>query len=517
MGVRFDLSSTNVVAYLISPRNLEAPRMTRGQLQAFLEGIANDSDYTQPRIISSSPQLILNIKRTALDSLESLARRGTRLGYDDMVPSALLREILEPFAVAISSYGVYILPIGSWRDSDVLERFSQEAARIPGHGILVLIPDYFEPRQNVQVLDPALAATEAIKNRSAWPGAIFMLRSGEVNFLSIDEARNRVSDLAHISSKRPLDQVAIKKVVTAPPGLSADKPIRRLLHLSDLHFGTSRAAETEIFVQTALKEHLSNIDRIVITGDLFDQPRRRDAQQYRNFAQQLHLLSGKPPIIVPGNHDQRVFGNAILGFGRRLRQLADIRWQEVVIEHESQIAFFCFDSSRTGDLARGCVDRHQLLKMATEYEVNNNGHVLDSYLKVALVHHHPYPYDAVRETPIIDPRGWIGRESFIELRESDKFLAWCASRDVELILHGHKHIPRLVVERVPVHTGDTHASRPLTTVGCGSTLGANGSPMSFNLIEWEPNSGNWSARFMIDQGDGSGFRVAALQSQVLEH
>jgi hypothetical protein len=290
MGVRFDLSSTNVVAYLISPRNLEAPRMTRGQLQAFLEGIANDSGYTQPRIISSTPQLILNIKRTAQDSLESLARKGTGLGYDDMVPSALLREVLEPFAVAISSYDVYILPIGSWRDSDVLERFSQEAARIPGHGILVLIPDYFEPRQNVQVLDPALAATEAIKNRSAWPGAIFMLRSGEVNFLSIDEARNRVSDLAHISSKRPLDQVAIKKVVTAPPRLSADKPIRRLLHLSDLHFGTSRAAETEIYVQIALKEHLSNIDRIVITGDLFDQPRRRDAQQYRNFAQQLHLL-----------------------------------------------------------------------------------------------------------------------------------------------------------------------------------------------------------------------------------
>jgi hypothetical protein len=198
-----------------------------------------------------------------------------------------------------------------------------------------------------------------------------------------------------------------------------------------------------------------------------------------------------------------------------LRQLTDLEWREVVVDDEAQMAFFCFDSSRTGDLARGCVDREQLLGMATEYEVRNTGQTLDKYLKIALVHHHPYPYVPHKETPIIDPRGWVGRESFIELRESDRFLAWCASRGVELILHGHKHIPRLIVDRVPDETSDGQTYRAITTVGCGSTLGANGSAMSFNLIEWDPKSGNWSAQFMIDRGDGSGFRSAALQSQVV--
>ena|ERR1022692_957511 len=514
MGVRFDLSSTNVVAYLTSPRGTETPRITLDQIRAFLNSLAEDADYARPRIISCNQEWILDIKRTARNSLNLLNERRAEIRFDEVVPSAMLREVLEPLTMVFGLYDIYILPVGSWRDSDVLDRFAQEAARIPGHGILVLIPDYYDPDQNVQVLDPSLGTTEAIRNRGAWPGAIFMLRSGEATFLLIDEAHHRVVELANIMHD-VVDQARIREVVMAPARRVGDRSPRRLLHLSDLHLGTSRAANTEIYVQTALRAHLATVNQIVITGDLFDQPKRRHAQQYRNFAHQLHLLTGKAPIVIPGNHDQRIFGNAILGIGRRLRQLTDLSWREVVVDSEARIAFFCFDSSRTGDLARGCVDQDQLLKMATEYEVSNANQALDGYLKVALVHHHPYPYVPDKETPIIDPRGWVGRESFIEFRDSGRFLSWCASRGVGLILHGHKHIPRLIVDQVLDESSDGAAYRQLTTVGCGSTLGANGSAMSFNIIEWDPESSSWSTQFMIDRGDGSGFRSAALQSQVV--
>jgi len=515
MGARFDLTTTNVMAYLVATTRLKsAPRVTLEQLKVFLNRLADDRGYPRSSLISSSSEWVHNIRHTAQDSLNSLNEKTTALEYNEVVPSTLLSEVLGPLAAVFGSYDIYILPVGDWRDSDVLDRFAEEAARIPGYGILVLIPDYYEPQQNVQVLDPSLAVTEAIKNRGAWPGAIFALRSGEVSFLPINEARARVAQLAETMRAHPFDQRLIKEVVTAPsPQISGRS--RRLLHLSDLHFGTRRAADTEVYVQTALKPYVSEVNQIVITGDLFDQPRSRHAQQYRNFAHQLHMLSGKTPIIIPGNHDQRIFGNSLLGLGRRLRQLADLEWREVVVDDEAQMAFFCFDSSRTGDLARGCVDRDQLLRMATEYEVSNTGQALDKYLKIALVHHHPYPYVPHKETPIIDPRGWAGRESFIELRESDRFLAWCSSRSVELILHGHKHIPRLIVDHVLDETSDNQAYRPITTVGCGSTLGANGSAMSFNIIEWDPRSGNWSAQFMIDRGDGSRFKTAVLQSQVV--
>lgn len=515
MGVRFDLSSTNIVAYLTSAGGVEAPRITLDQLQAFLDSLAKDADYARPRIISCNPEWISDIRNTARESLSFLRKRSTELRSNEIVPSALLREVLASLARVLGSYDIYVLPVGSWRDSEVLDRFAQEAARIPGHGILVLIPDYYEPQQNVQVLDPSPATTEALRNRSAWPGAIFMLRSGEANFLPIDEAHQRLIQLAQIMREYGTDQNRLRELVTAPAQRTQDAPTRRLLHLSDLHLGTSRAADTEVYVQTALRAHLTKGDRIVITGDLFDQPKRRYAQQYRNFEDQLRIFSGKAPIIVPGNHDQRIFGNAFFGIGRRLRQLADLRWHEVVIDPDARLAFFCFDSSRTGDLARGSVDRDQLLKMATEYEVSNANRELDGYLKVALVHHHPYPYVPEKETPIIDPRGWPGRESFIEFRDSDRFLAWCASRGVELVLHGHKHIPRLIIDNVPDETAGGHAYRRLTTIGCGSTLGANGSAMSFNIVEWKPGSGNWNTQFMIDRGDGSDFKSAALQSQVI--
>jgi predicted MPP superfamily phosphohydrolase len=516
MGVRFDLGSTSIVAYLTSPKDLEAPHLTIERLEGFLSGLAEEyADPARPRIISSSSEWVANIKRTAQHSLANVRQRTTTMRYDEIVPDTLVREVLDPLGAVLGSYDIYILPVGSWQDSDVLDRFGHEAARVPGHGILVLIPDYYQPDQNVQVLDPSLAATEAIRNRGAWPGAIFMLRSGEATFLPIDEARHRVAELAEIMHGYAADQRRIKEILMAPSREVRDESLRRLLHLSDLHFGTQRAADTQVYVQTALIANLEKVNQVVITGDLFDQPQRRHAQQYRNFAQQLQLMSGKTPIIIPGNHDQRLFGNAVFGVGRRSRELADLRWDEVVIDDEGQMAFFCFDSSRTGELARGRVDQDQLLRMATAYEVKNAGQRLASYLKVALVHHHPYAYADYKETSIIDPRGWVGRESFIAFQDADNFLDWCATRGVELILHGHKHIPRLIVDRVLDKASDGHTYQQITTVGCGSTLGANGSPMSFNLIEWDPGSANWNAQFMIDRGDGSGFRSVALQSQVI--
>lgn len=511
MAVRFDLSSTNVVAYITSRKSGDEPRVIYDQLYVFLASLAEDKDGARQRLISSSPEWISGVKRAAQQALETLRKEARTLDGNEVVPIVTLREVVKPLSEVLGSYDVYVLPVGTWRDKDILDQFAHEAEGILKPGIMVLIPDLYEPLENVQVLDPSPATTEAIKSRSVWPGAIYMLRSGEAKFLPIDEARSRLEDLALLMQGHNWDQILLRKLVTAPAQRKSDQSTRLLLHMSDLHLGTDRAVDATGYVQTAIQGYLESANQVVITGDLLDQPRRRHAQQYQNFAHQLQFASGKAPIVVPGNHDQRVFGNSIFGFGRRLRQLVDLKWQEVVVDEAAQMAFFCFDSSRTGNLARGCVSTKQLLKMATEFEVSNGQGKLDTYLKVALVHHHPYPYVRAKETPV-DPRTWIDGEKFIAFKESEQFLAWCASRDIGLILHGHKHIPRLIVDSVPYESSDHGRDRKLTTVGCGSTLGANGGPFSFNVIEWDPESATWNVRFMIDQGDGSGFRTAALQS-----
>ena len=147
----------------------------------------------------------------------------------------------------------------------------------------------------------------------------------------------------------------------------------------------------------------------------------------------------------------------------------------------------------------------------------------DTYMKIALVHHHPYPYllapgqliahpyEMPQETSVFDPRGWVGRESFIKLEGAEQLLSWCAGRDVSLILHGHRHIPRLIQDRVS-DGADPPRFREITTVGCGSSLGAGNGPLSFNIIEWQPASNGRTVDFQVDRGDGQGFRSALIDS-----
>ena len=515
MGIRFGLNSTNIVGYLIAPTTTRLPRISREGMNDFLYSLMQESNSgTRRRFISSDPEWTAHIEQIAEAALKDLTRLSPPWeGYlaDDIITRVLgvLRQIL-------GSYDVYVLPIGTWDQSDALDRFADEVAFLPGGGILVLIPDYFQPAQNVDVLNPSEASQIVIENRNRWPGAVMMLRTGETAFFPLDEARLRLGKLSEsLHEGNGLTERARDILMEPVPDPLITEPPRRILHLSDLHFGTRRAQHVEMYVATQLSRVVRSASQVVITGDLFDQPRSRHAQDFRNFATQIQLQSeGRAPIIVPGNHDQRIFGNSIWRLGRRLNELAELRWQPVIIDAAAKLVFLCFDSSRTGYLARGSVDTEQLLQVATEFDVKNTRGDFDGFLKVAVLHHHPYPYSET-ELPIIDPRGWVGRESFLELVDSERFLEWCAMRGVGLVLHGHKHVPRLVVDSVGVGQGDTRTWHSMTTVGCGSTLGAGGSYLSYNVLEWQSESATWNVRFMIDRGDGSGFFPAALQSQVL--
>jgi hypothetical protein len=49
--------------------------------------------------------------------------------------------------------------------------------------------------------------------------------------------------------------------------------------------------------------------------------------------------------------------------------------------------------------------------------------------------------------------------------DAESFLGWCANRNISLILHGHKHVPRYREELVRRTDGN---STLITTVGCGT-------------------------------------------------
>lgn len=504
MGVRFDLSSSNVMAYLTSPSGYE-PRITYEALLGFLNTIADDHP-ARPRLISSDHRWAHKLQAAAKRASNELTDHQRR--YDEVVEPETLHQLLGPLARVLGSYDLYVMPVGTWRDSDTLDRFGREAAMVPGRGILVLIPDFYH-EESLRVFDPNSGVADALRRRSEWPGALFLLRNGDAAFAPLGQAYDMLVEFVRLFEAAPDQQSRMEygsDILRDSRGRA--EPTVRILHLSDLHLGTDRAEQTEVLLRASLRKELPSIHQTVITGDLFDQPKRRFAQRFKNFSDNLQLQGARPPIIVPGNHDQRVFGNALFGIGRRLRQLADLRWRTIVEDPETRMVFLCFDSSRSGNFARGEISTEQLVSVATDYEVANSGGRYDEYLKVALLHHHPYPWGQRDEASILGNGGMP--DLFVEMKDGENFMTWCAGRGISLVLHGHKHVPRLINESIAV--GNERVR--VTTVACGTSLGANGRPLSYNIVDWNPEAQAWSVDFKVDRGDGQGFRSAVIEAHV---
>jgi hypothetical protein len=96
----------------------------------------------------------------------------------------------------------------------------------------------------------------------------------------------------------------------------------------------------------------------------------------------------------------------------------------------------------------------------------------------------------------------ITDELLLRMDDAESFLTWCATRGVGLVLHGHKHVARYRQELVQRSDGTQHS---ITAVGCGTTLGAEGKPLSYNLLAWDPKLRKWNVTYFMDPGDGSGF------------
>src|SRR5688500_9275361 len=72
--------------------------------------------------------------------------------------------------------------------------------------------------------------------------------------------------------------------------------MRRIVHLSDLHFGAAdeRIASRVVERVAELQPHL-----VIVSGDLTQRARTTQFQQAKQFLEKLP----QPQLVVPGNHD----------------------------------------------------------------------------------------------------------------------------------------------------------------------------------------------------------------------
>lgn len=511
MGAIFKLEHANIMTYVTS-RSYAPPRVLRQHIVEFLDVLSYEAErYLIPeRGFEPWPTQIAAIAREAASRL----RESRYEEEKPVVPPPILARLLEELRNEFSVYPLYALAVGTGRE---LQEVARELASTPMHGqLLVLIPEDGVSERNFEVLDPLPTFSTALHAAPDWPGFVFWTQTGISAFARLSEAHqlaHRLIDAQYEMRPRrpfPFPTTSGFDYLLQEWSKRTPRNYRRLLHLSDLHFGTEEATENQAILDAELSEIVQNVDRVVITGDLFDTPNKNYATLFSNFKHNITRLSGgREPIAITGNHDQRMIGL----FGEDYKQVALIGSQKIIVDDQCKMIFICFNSSEKGTFARGRITKTQFRQLGGEYRnLIASRSELKGYLPIVLVHHHPFSFEVSAETLVQKALKAIGLgdEKLLVLANADELHHWCMDWNIKTILHGHKHKARYV-EREVVRESN-HAR--LTAIGCGSSLGAEGSPVSYNLLEWEPNSQRWIASF-FESINGGAFRetVAAVSPQ----
>lgn len=516
MGARFDIKHTNILGYLTDYSLQEAPRVPYETLEFFLMSFKEGGDSWGPTLFTSeNAEWLEALVQTARNASESL-RNNYR--HEEILRSDSVAKLLYELRRLFLSFPLFVCVRGHEKSKGSL--YWEMASEIGELGLFMFpdgndsINEFIDPTPIVQTLADALVKP---------PLALVWTPNGESLSMSLNEA-DEFFDMIFSryrgiygfgSSYTALDwspqlnerQRHFRDSVTYDiKNWKRAKETRKILHMSDLHFGTKEARQSQTYLKRSLRRTIrESIDQVVITGDLFDRPKRGFKQDFENFRSDLQALTKNEVIVIPGNHDVRQMGNKLGPFGERFKEWSGVTFKPVHVNHDLKTIFLCFNSAEEGNIARGKVTRSQRLKLANEYrELIDREPVVETYLKVSLVHHHPIPYEKGGSghfwyEKILKNVGY-DIENFLAFEDAESFLDWNKDLGISLILHGHKHLPR-----------QTQISNGPLVIGCGSTTGAGGSPMCYDIITLDPKTKRWSAEFYQDiRGDGAGFKIQSV-------
>lgn len=504
MGFRFSLEHANWLAHILQPTGatprLEHEFEQRETLQQFVQSFTHNF-YTTRNAGRELERFMFGFRKE-IDSPRP-------------IPTEALNELREYFRG--TPWVALLLPSGDHKETDQLltkPEFLQELVRIsPDDPGLILQLDHTP--ENEIALDSVFPAFKiALAEVTRWPGLLLWTPIGDAAFFELSKdtrtLRERLqwifSRLAtHVGSPdlQFLKQQFAKEQLKGTEGNTQVK----VLHMSDLHLGSSlarrRMARVQTLVESVVRELGEDAPIVpVITGDLMDTPSDENLGDVRAFMGFLKSLGVEKPIIVLGNHDVREDGWR----NPQFEQAVNISRGPVVWMDEHSVGFACLNSVNKGHLARGWIGEDELTYV---------GNALDEYQHkqhftiLAALHHHPIPVDL----PSWYRRAWYERilggafEKTEELKDSELFLDWLKLRGIQAVLHGHKHIPRF----------DKHGD--IAIIGCGSTVGkveteAKGQTyMSLNVLTIDRASHMLGCRLRAERIPGAG--LESLQSHEL--
>ncbi len=229
--------------------------------------------------------------------------------------------------------------------------------------------------------------------------------------------------------------------------------MRKIVHLSDLHFGHINPALIDP-VRKTVKELAP--DLVAISGDLTQRARSYQFQQASSFLDSLP----KPQIVVPGNHDiplHNVFARFFEPLTKYKRYITD---DLQPLYEDEEMVVIGVNTARSLVVKGGRINETQVERLREKFCSMRSGMV-----KVVVTHH---PFDL--------PEGHDERDLVGRAKMAMTGLAECGA---DLFLAGHLHIS---------HTGHTKRynirghSALVVQAGTATSTRERGEANSFNLL-----------------------------------
>lgn len=508
MGFRFSLEHANWLAHILQPSG-PAPTLVhefeaRETLRKLLEAARHDF-YGSRRHHFEFLHAIEEAEHALASQREmSDALRPLRAFFRDVPWVALL------------------IPSGEWEfdrflsSRDLLEELVHIRPGDPG--LILQLEEGPRERVRLELGNVFPAFRVALANATRWPGVLVWTPSGDAAFYDTPASRHEAREalrwlFSHLAVSMGSPDLALLRDQYERErigGKDSEVMPLRILHLSDIHLG-SRVAQRRLprvkqlvqMVAAELGEHAPLVP--VVSGDLMDTPDDAHLDAVRDFIEFLHSVGSEEPVVVLGNHDVRKDGWLSPDLQNALRIQTDrARWFD-----QSRTGLACFNSVRSGRLARGHIDETELMDVGVSLDRDRER--TESYVVASVLHHHPIPV----ERPPWYRQEWFERflgrafEKTDDLENAEQFLEWLRARGIGLVLHGHKHIPRV----------DMH--KELMVVGCGSTVGKvqtqeeGTTYMSMNVVTIDVARGRVSCRLRAERIPGGGFLAEEQHEAIL--